>query len=44
MASANRNKYFGEAIKGNVKYNQFKGKKNTLLPSGLIGPVTISTN
>jgi len=38
-----RNKFIGEAVSGNDKYNHFKGKENTLMPAGLIGPVTINT-
>lgn len=36
-----RNEFIGKAVKGDSKYVQFKGKENTLMPAGLIGPVVI---
>ena len=36
-----RNGFIGEAVKGNPLYSQFKGKEQTTVPTGLIGPVTI---
>lgn len=36
-----RNEYINEGGKGNVHYFQFKGKENTLMPAGLVGPVII---
>ncbi|MEP7107704.1 MAG: glycosyl hydrolase [Ferruginibacter sp.] len=36
-----RNEFIREAIDGNKKYAHFKGKENTLMPAGLVGPVRI---
>jgi len=36
-----RNYSIGEAIKGNKKYAQYMNLENTLMPEGLLGPVTI---
>ncbi|MEP6926399.1 MAG: glycosyl hydrolase [Ginsengibacter sp.] len=36
-----RNEFIHEAITGNKNYEQFKGKENTLMPAGLLGPVKI---
>ncbi|HWB25294.1 MAG TPA: glycosyl hydrolase [Chitinophagaceae bacterium] len=41
VTPTNRNVFIGEAIKGNAKYVQFKGAEKTLMPAGLIGPVSI---
>ncbi len=41
ITTTRRNEFVGEGVKGNPKYAQFKGKENTLLPSGLVGPVKI---
>ncbi|GAB3916837.1 glycosyl hydrolase [Larkinella terrae] len=41
VTTSRRNGFIGEAVKGNNKYAQFKGKENTLLPAGLAGPVRI---
>lgn len=42
VTPTNRNKFIGDAVSGNIKYNHFKGKENTLMPVGLIGPVTVN--
>lgn len=36
-----RNHSIGEALKGNPKYAQYKNLKKTLMPAGLLGPVTL---
>ncbi|MBL7816478.1 MAG: hypothetical protein JNL70_15775 [Saprospiraceae bacterium] len=36
-----RNGFVGEAKKGNKQYMQFKNKENTIVPSGLVGPVRL---
>lgn len=36
-----RNYSIGEAIKGNQKYAQYVNLEKTLMPEGLLGPVTI---
>jgi hypothetical protein len=36
-----RNAFIYEADHGNKFYKQFKGKKNDLMPAGLMGPVRI---
>ncbi len=41
VTPARRNGLIGEAVKGNPLYAQYKGKENTLLPAGLVGPVII---
>ncbi|MBC7922279.1 MAG: hypothetical protein H7Z75_14450 [Ferruginibacter sp.] len=41
ITTTRRNGFVGEAAKGNPHYNQFKGQENTLVPSGLVGPVVI---
>jgi hypothetical protein len=38
-----RNEFIHEGISGNKKYAQFKGKGNTLMPAGLMGPDRIIT-
>lgn len=43
IQSTKRNEYIGEAEKGNKLYPQFKNKENTLLPSGLLGPVKLES-
>lgn len=41
ITTTRRNGFAGEAVKGNPHYAQFKGKEQTLVPSGLAGPVLI---
>ena len=41
VVTTRRNGFTGEALKNNPFYAQFKGKENILMPSGLVGPVTI---
>ncbi|MFV8341054.1 glycosyl hydrolase [Flavobacterium sp. XS2P39] len=41
VITTRRNGFTGEAVRGNSQYAQFKGKKNILVPSGLVGPVVI---
>jgi hypothetical protein len=41
ITTARRNGFIGEALNGNPHYLQFKGKENTIIPSGLVGPVTV---
>jgi hypothetical protein len=41
ITTTRRNGFIGEAVKGNPNYLQFKGKENTAIPSGLVGPVTV---
>ena len=36
-----RNYSIGEALKGNPKYAQYKNLERTLMPAGLLGPVTL---
>jgi len=42
ITTTRRNEFVGEGVKGNPKYAQYKGKENTLLSSGLVGPVKIA--
>jgi hypothetical protein len=35
------NGFIGEAIRGNKLYNAFKGKQNSLMAAGLVGPVAV---
>lgn len=39
--TARRNAFIGEAAKKNPHYAQFNGALTTLIPSGLVGPVTL---
>lgn len=41
ITTARRNAFTGEAAKGNPLYAQFAGREDTLLPSGLLGPVVV---
>lgn len=41
VTPTNRNAFIGEAVKGNAKYIQFKNAAKSLMPAGLVGPVTI---
>ncbi len=41
VTTTRRNGFIGEALNGNPHYLQFKGKENTTIPSGLVGPVTV---
>jgi hypothetical protein len=41
ITTTRRNGFIGQATKGNPNYLQFKGKENTMLPAGLVGPVTV---
>ncbi|MCS3732324.1 glycosyl hydrolase [Mucilaginibacter dorajii] len=41
ITPTSRNEFIGEAMKGNSKYAQYKGQEKTLMPAGLVGPVTI---
>lgn len=41
ITPTSRNEFIGEAMKGNSKYAQYKGQEKTLMPAGLIGPVSI---
>ena len=43
ITTTRRNRFIGEALKGNLHYAQFKDKENTLMPSGLVGPVIIKS-
>ncbi|HYK46292.1 MAG TPA: glycosyl hydrolase [Parafilimonas sp.] len=38
-----RNNFIYEARTGNRKYAQYKGHENSLMPAGLVGPVTVLT-
>jgi hypothetical protein len=41
ITTTRRNGFIGEAMHGNPNYLQFKGKENSTIPSGLLGPVTV---
>jgi len=41
VTTTRRNGFTGEALKNNPFYKQFQGKEKILMPSGLVGPVTI---
>lgn len=41
LTSTRLNSFIGEAKNGNPLYGQFKGKENTMTPSGLVGEVWI---
>ncbi len=41
VTPALRNRYVGFANQGDAHYKQFKKKDNTVLPSGLVGPVEV---
>jgi hypothetical protein len=41
ITTTRRNGFIGEAVKGNKQYLQFRFKEKTIVPSGLVGSVSI---